>query len=77
MHDLRFLEASITPLFARPIDRDEAIRLRRELDIERVRRAEAEATAEKLSKLVAGVQAELKVEREARTRAESAAARGR
>ena len=72
MHDLQLLEASSRPLFATPVDRDEAIRLKRELDIERVRRAEAEATAEKLAELVAAAQSQLVAERDARTRAESA-----
>lgn len=72
MNDLQLLDASPTPLFARPVDADEAMRLRNELGLERARRAEAEAIAEQLAQLVADAQAELLEEREARTRAEAA-----
>jgi hypothetical protein len=72
MHDLQLVEAPPTPLFARPFDHDETIRLRNELGAERERRAEAEQIAEQLAGLVAEAQAELLAEREARNRAESA-----
>ncbi len=72
MNDLQLAEASPTPLFARPVDHDEAIRLRNELGLERVRRADAEETAEQLARLVAEAQAALLCEREARNRAERA-----
>ena len=72
MNDLQLLESRSAPLFARPVDRDEAIRLRQELDAERQRRARAEATTERMAQLVADAQAELLAEREARRRAEAA-----
>jgi hypothetical protein len=72
MNDLQLLEASSTPLFARPVDQSEAIRLRRELGEERARRAGAEETVADLARLVAQSQAALASEREARARAESA-----
>ncbi len=72
MNDLQLVGSSPTPLFARPADHDETIRLRRELDIERERRADAEAIADQLAGLVAEAQAEILAEREARNRAEAA-----
>jgi hypothetical protein len=72
MNDLQLAEAPPTPLFARPFDHEETIRLRNELGAERQRRAEAEAIAEQLAELVAQAQAELLVEREARNRADAA-----
>lgn len=72
MNHLQLLDASPAPLFARPVDHDEAVRLKRAFDDERARRVEAEQIAEQLAGLVAEAQAEVVAEREARTRAESA-----